>query len=109
MAREKAQQTLAEQYGQKATPITGGGETYKWDEEGKELVGLFLGLSDGSMGGKLARIQTEHGVETCSAPKVLADALASVPMRSKVHIRYLGEEPNQKGQNYKNFEAVVVR
>jgi hypothetical protein len=108
MAEAKKTQSLREQH-RGAVPLTGGtGETIKWDKEGKELAGRFLGLQEGSMGGQMVKIDDGKDIQVASAPTMLASALDGVKPGTKVVIRYLGERLNKKGGTYKAFEAVAV-
>lgn len=104
----KKPQTLREQH-RGAVPLTGGtGETVKWDKEGRELSGRFLGLQEGSMGGQMVKLDDGKEIQVASAPTMLASALEGVKPGTRVVIRYLGERQNKKGGTYKAFEAIAV-
>ena len=111
MAESKQKpQTLREQH-RGAVPLTGGsGETFKWDVVGKELRGRFLGLSEGSLGGQMVKIDDGKEIQVASAPQMLASALEGVKPGTQVVIRYIGEQPSKRkpGQSYKAFEAIAL-
>lgn len=105
----KTQKTLREELGNKAVPLTGGtGKTFKWDTPGARLDGRFMSLREGSMGGEMVTLDTGKELVTASAPTMLADALRTLKVGTRVVIRYNGEEVGKNGQTYKSFEAVAL-
>jgi hypothetical protein len=108
MAEAKKTQTLREQH-PGAVPLTGGtGEIFKWDRVGAELSGRFLGLQEGSMGGKMVMLDDGKEIQVASAPTMLAAALDGVKRGTRVVIRYLGARQNKEGGTYKAFEAIAI-
>lgn len=91
-----------------AVPLHGGSETFKW-KVGEPLEGYYLGLSEGSLGGQMVRIQTGTGVEVASAPTVLAKALSGIKSGTKVAIIFTGTEKSKKGQDVKLFEVYALK
>lgn len=96
-----------------AVPL-GGGETFlKWEEPGQRLDGRFLRLREGNQGGFIADVDVKQedgtmAVVSCSAPKMLADALTGIKQGVRVVIQYDGEQTPRKGGNpYKVFQVVA--
>lgn len=112
MARGNAGET-AQHLRQKypgAVPLTAdsGTDIYKWTEAGQTLEGRFLRLTSGSAGGDLALMETESGIVSVSAPKMLGDALDGVKSGTRVAIQYLGDKQTKGGNTYKTFEVVAL-
>ena len=94
-----------------AVPLTGTEkETFKWTAPGTILKGRFIRLRDGSLGGQLALIDTGTKVESCSAPKQLADALDSVRPGTMVVIEFVSEFPSKANpeNHVKQFDVVSL-
>lgn len=89
-----------------ATPLHGASdETFKWDEVGKVLQGVYVGQEKGSMGGQIAIIQTENGKERASAPIQLVRALEGIEQGTKLAIEYGGEVKAASGRMVKKFKV----
>lgn len=72
------------------------GETFKWDEPGKVLQGVFIGTKKGSKS-MLVIVQTEQGKQAASAPRTLLDSLDGLTPGAKVAIEYVGEDAPKAG------------
>lgn len=89
-----------------ATPLHGASpETFKWAEVGTVLQGVYVGLEDGSMGGKILILQTEKGKERASAPIQLVRALDGIKQGTKLAIEYTGEVKAASGRMVKQFKV----
>lgn len=91
-----------------AVPLHGGAETYKW-QLNEPLEGIYLSLQDGSLGGKMVRIQTGNGVETASAPITLARALEGVKTGTKVAIIWTGTQRSKSRKDQKTGQPVDIK
>lgn len=89
-----------------ATPLHGASpETFKWEQEGTVLQGVYVGQEKGSMGGQIVIIQTEKGKERASAPIQLVRALEGIAQGTKLAIEYTGEVKAQSGRMVKQFKV----
>lgn len=95
----------------KRIPLHDGG-FISWDEKGKQVVGVFVGLKDSSEypGNKLAMIQTDKGKVAVACPATLKQALEGVTTGTVVEITYKGgDAPKKKGQSgLKRFEVYAL-
>lgn len=89
-----------------ARPLHGAqGETFKWEVVGTVLQGVYIGLEDGSMGGKILILQTDKGKERASAPTQLIRALEGLNVGTKLAIEYTGTVKSQAGRDVKQFKV----
>jgi hypothetical protein len=89
-----------------ATPLHGAqSETFKWEDHGTVLEGIYIGLEDGSMGGKILILQTSKGKERASAPTQLVRALDGIKQGTKLAIQYDGEVKAKSGRMVKQFKV----
>jgi hypothetical protein len=89
-----------------ATPLHGAqSETFKWEDEGTVLQGIYVGLEDGSMGGKILILQTDKGKERASAPTQLVRALDGIKQGTKLAIEYTGTVKSAAGRSVKQFKV----
>lgn len=89
-----------------ATPLHGAQQqTFKWEDAGTTLQGVYVGLEDGSMGGKILILQTDKGKERASAPLQLVRALDGIKQGTKLAIEYTGEVKAASGRMVKQFKV----
>jgi hypothetical protein len=82
-------------------PLHDGGFV-SWDEKGKTVVGVFVGIEESTKypGGHLTRLQTDTGKIAVATPATLYRALQGVAIGTKLEIEYLGETPSKvKGRS----------
>lgn len=84
-------------------------ETFKWNEPGDTLVGTYMGMVEGSLGGELVRVDTDDGIHAASAPVRLATALQSVTPGQVIKIVYQGEVKAGQFGRVKDFKLFVER
>jgi hypothetical protein len=84
-----------------------GGDYIAWTLEGTSVVGKFLGFEDGTMGGKLGKLEAADGTQvTISCPAILQQKLTKM-VGQTVKITYVGAIKFQKsGRTGKNFSVV---
>lgn len=80
-------------------------ETFKWEEVGAVLQGVYVGQEKGSMGGQIVIVQTEKGKERASAPTQLVRALDGITQGTKIAIEYTGEVKAASGRMVKQFKV----
>ena len=93
----------------------GGGGFHAWTEEGDILEGIWRGTSYGAKYdnriGKIeiaAEKEGENPKETAfSYTAVLAQKLDSVPVGSKIKIKYVGKDKTKDGTSFKQFRVLA--
>lgn len=72
-----------------------GGDMFKWEKVGQELIGTFISVKKFKKG-HIGAMETENGRISFSAPTVLADILDGISAGAKIAIIYAKDKPNPK-------------
>jgi hypothetical protein len=83
-------------------PIDIGGEIEKWDEEGREVEGIFIEKRPGELG-TLIDIKVDDTVKTFSCPTILNRMTGPFSKGDGIYIYYIGEVEGKRGRSYKMF------
>ena len=85
----------------------GGGDFFKWTEQGQVIEGIWRGQKDGKFG-SLGIVDTFEG-KRINFPlhTVLLNRVDSLRVGAEIRIVYLGKETGKSGTQYKAFDLFV--
>jgi len=85
--------------------IMGGGNFFKWAEQGQELEGIYMGQHDGKFGPN-GTINTSEGEKIFPIHTALVSLLDDIQEGKYIKIIYLGKQTNKNtGREYKAFDV----
>lgn len=90
-------------------PVGGlGGDLLKWERDGQNLEGLWLGLHDGKFG-PLGSLQLPDGTKVrFPCHTALLDRVKRVKEGAEIFIQYLGKQKSKAGREFKAFEVFIA-
>jgi len=88
----------------------GGGDWYKWENEGQELEGEWQGIigHSGQYDTPNGQINTADGPVKFGCPTGLANQVRNIPTGVEIKIKYVGMKLNPSSKrNFKSFDIWV--